>query len=215
MTQAGGTPLNKLRLFWQDLAQVRPRLLFANFLSTLTPASALGWLRPLFYRSIGLRIGPRTRIFGRIHFTGQGSVVANVRIGESCIITTPLYLNASAPITIGDRVGVGHHVIIITDTHDMEDPLNRCGPGHARPVTVEDGAWICARATILPGVTLGRGSVVAAGAVVTRDVPPDTLVGGNPARAIKRLPTAPRPGPQLPGDPRPPVSEPPAPHRAR
>src|SRR5262245_13459006 len=108
MSQPRSRALNKLRLFWQDLSQVRPRLLVANVLVTLMPDSALGWLRPFFYRAIGIRIGPHTRIFGTIKLTGQGSVIANVRIGESCLITTPLFLNASAPITIGDRVGVGH-----------------------------------------------------------------------------------------------------------
>jgi len=56
-------------------------------------------------------------------------------------------------------------------------------------VSVEDGAWIAARVTVLPGVTIGRGSVVAAGAVVTRDVPPNCLVAGVPARVLRELPT--------------------------
>ena len=155
------------------------------------PASTFGWLRPILYRGAGLKIGSRTRIFGKIQVTGKGSVLANIRIGEQCVITTPLYLNASAPITIGDRVGIGHHVVIITDSHDMGDPSNRCGRGHARPVTVEDGVWIGARATILPGVTIDKGSVVTAGSVVSMDVLHDTLVGGNPARAIRRLATNP------------------------
>jgi maltose O-acetyltransferase len=59
----------------------------------------------------------------------------------------------------------------------------------ARPVSIEDGAWIAARVTILPGVTIGRGTVVAAGAVVTRDVPPNTLAAGVPARVKRELPT--------------------------
>jgi len=179
-----------LRVLSVDRDVLRPRLLLVSLLLGLMPGSTLSWLRPLLYRLAGVRIGSRTRIFGKIAVTGQGHVTANVRVGEGCIITTPLYLNASAPITIGNSVTIGHHVVIITDSHRMSDPLRRAGERFARPVTIEDGVWIAARATILPGVTLGRGSVVAAGAVVAKDVPPNTLVGGVPARVLKTLPTS-------------------------
>jgi len=190
--QANGSIGNRLRLFWEDLRQLRPTLRLVNLFAILLPSATFGWLRPILYRAIGVKIGSRGRIFGKLDITGQGRVVSNIRIGERCMLTTPLYLNASAPITIGDRVGIGHHVVIITDSHDMTNPDNRCGPGHALPVTVEDGVWIGARVTILPGVTLRRGSVVAAGSVVASDVPEDTLVGGSPARAIRLLPGAKR-----------------------
>ena len=188
--QANGSTGSRMRLFWEDLRQLRPALRLVSLFAILLPSATFGWLRPILYRVTGVKIGSRCRIFGKLDITGQGPVVSNIRIGELCMLTTPLYLNASAPITIGDRVGIGHHVVIITDGHDMQDPHNRCGPGHALPVTVEDGVWIGARVTILPGVTLRRGSVVAAGSVVARDVPEDTLVGGSPARAIRRLPGA-------------------------
>jgi maltose O-acetyltransferase len=102
-------------------------------------------------------------------------------------VTTPLYLNASGRIDIGDRVTIGHHVMVITDSHRMSDPSRRGGERLSAPVTIEDGVWVGARVTILPGVTLGRGCVVAAGAVVADDVAPHTLVGGVPARKISDL----------------------------
>jgi maltose O-acetyltransferase len=179
-----------LHLLSDDLQVLRPRLLLVTILMGLMPGSTLSWLRPSLYRLAGARIGSRTRIFGKITVTGQGHVTGNVRMGEGCIITTPLYLNASAPITIGNSVSIGHHVVIITDSHWISDPLRRAGERFARPVTIEDGVWIAARATILPGVTLGRGSVVSAGAVVAKDVPPNTLVAGVPARVLKTLPTS-------------------------
>jgi acetyltransferase-like isoleucine patch superfamily enzyme len=104
------------------------------------------------------------------------------------VLNTPLHLNASAPITIGNRVGIGHHVVIITDSHRLGDASQRLGERLGRPVSIEDGVWIAARVTVLPGVTIGRGSVVAAGAVVTRDVPPNCLVAGVPARVLRELP---------------------------
>jgi maltose O-acetyltransferase len=170
-----------------DVSGIRPRLLLVQAAVSVVPRITFGWLRPMLYRTVGLRIGTRTRIYGKIDIEGAGGIQENVTIGEGCLLTTPLYLNASAEIRIGNRVTIGHHAMIITDGHEMDDPECRGGTRFSRPVIVEDGVWIGARATILPGVTLGRGSVVAAGAVVARDVPPNTLVGGIPARPIRDL----------------------------
>jgi maltose O-acetyltransferase len=146
-----------------------------------------GWLRPILYRAAGVHVHGRARIYGRVAIEGVGDVCGNLTIGDQAMFTTPLYLNLSGRITMGDRVTIGHHVVIITDDHDMADPDHRCGERRSRPVVIEDGVWIGARATILPGVRLGKGCVVAAGAVVARDVAPHTLVGGVPARPIKEL----------------------------
>ncbi len=179
-----------LGLLRDDLRALRPRLLLIDAIVALMPRVLFSWLRPAFYRFAGARIGHRTRIFGRLTIEGSGDIARNLRVGEDCIFTTPLYLNPSAQITIGDRVVIAHHVVIITDSHRTDDARIRGGKRFARPVSVGDGVWIGARATILPGVTLGQGCVVAAGAVVAEDVAPDTLVGGVPARPLKQLPTA-------------------------
>jgi len=178
-----------VRLLRGELNRLRPRLLLVQLLITLLPRETFGWLRTACYRLAGIRIGRRTRILGKLEFGGDGDVVRNLLVGEGCALNTPLHLNASAPIRIGNRVGIGHHVVIITDTHNMGDASCRVGDRLSRPVSVEDGAWIAARVTVLPGVTIGRGSVVAAGAVVTRDVPPNCLVAGVPARVLRELPT--------------------------
>jgi len=187
-----------LRRLYHDLLGIRPRLLATQLGVALVPRMSFGWVRPALYRAAGIRVGTRTRIYGKVDVEGVGAVAKNVSIGEECMFTTPLYLNASGEIRIGNRVVIGHHAIIITDDHRMTDPHQRCGDRYARPVVIEDGVWIAARATILPGVTLGRGCVVAAGALVTRDVPAHTLVAGVPARPIKTLPGA---APPAPADP--------------
>jgi acetyltransferase-like isoleucine patch superfamily enzyme len=176
------------RVLRGDLLGTRPRLLLTQLLISLIPRMTFGWLRPALYRSAGLRIGSRTRIYGRIDIEGVGLVTAKVSIGSQCLLTTPLYLNASDEIRIGDCVTVGHHVVIITDNHRMDDPIRRGGERYSSPVVLEDGVWVGACVTILPGVTLGRGCVVAAGALVVSDVPSHTLVAGVPARPIKDLP---------------------------
>ena len=170
-----------------DLRGIRPVLLLVQGLVALIPRGTFGWVRPALYRAAGVRIGARTRIYGKVQVEGVGRVAAQVRIGSDCMFTTPLFLNASADIRIGNHVVIGHHAMIITDDHELSDPTQRCGARVASPVVVEDGVWIAARVTVLPGVTLGHGCVVAAGALVARDVPPHTLVAGVPARVIKRL----------------------------
>jgi acetyltransferase-like isoleucine patch superfamily enzyme len=84
-------------------------------------------------------------------------------------------------------VAVGPGVYFITGTHRIGSHTQRAGPVIAAPIRVGDGVWIGARAILLPGVTVGAGAIVAAGAVVTRDVPADTLVAGVPAQVKRSL----------------------------
>ena len=175
------------QLLVADMYALHPRLRLVALVIRLLPSMMFGWLRPSLYRLGGIHIGPRCRVLGPLDIRGEGRIAANVRIGSGCVLTTPLFLNASAPITIGDDVSIGHHVVLITDSHNYNDPTNRRGPRIARPVTIERGAWIAACVTILPGVTIGEGSVVGAGSVVKRDVPRHTLAVGVPARVVKTL----------------------------
>jgi maltose O-acetyltransferase len=87
-----------------------------------------------------------------------------------------------APVTIGNNVIVNDGVRIITGTHSLESPFF---DSINKSIIIHDSAWICTGAILLPGVTIGKASVVAAGAVVTRDVPPGQVVAGNPARFVK------------------------------
>jgi maltose O-acetyltransferase len=103
-------------------------------------------------------------------------------------MNTGLRMDVGATITIQDHVVIGHEVMFVTSTHAYGGPDHRAGTLTVAPIVVEEGAWLGARCTILPGVTVGRGAVVAAGAVVNRDVPPNTLVGGVPARVLRELP---------------------------
>ena len=106
----------------------------------------------------------------------------NLLIGEGSFLGR-VKIQIHAPVSIGRNVVINDGVTILTGTHDTAsewyDQINR-------PVVIGDYAWICTNALILPGVTIGCGAVVAAGAVVVKDVPPFAIVGGNPARLLKQ-----------------------------
>ena len=87
---------------------------------------------------------------------------------------------------IADDVVIGPNVSIITSGHPLE-PSQRRAVVVAKPIAIERNVWIAAGVTIIGGVTVGEDSVVAAGSVVTKDVPPNTLIGGNPARLIRSI----------------------------
>jgi acetyltransferase-like isoleucine patch superfamily enzyme len=117
---------------------------------------------------------------------------AFIRIGEESLIWERNVLRGQGGITIGDRVNTSPLVQMLAENHVLDDPER---PFLAQGITaerivVEDDVWIWAGAIITDGVRLGRGSVVAAGAVVTRDVPPHTVVGGLPARVLRTLEAA-------------------------
>ena len=99
------------------------------------------------------------------------------------------YLELGDEIIIGNDVSFGPETMILTSTHDTNagTPERRAVEVTCKPVVIKDGAWLGARCTILPGVTVGEGAIVAAGAVVHRDVAPNTLVAGVPARVVKEL----------------------------
>lgn len=109
----------------------------------------------------------------------------NIHLGEHVFINTGCTMQDQGGIYIGDGALIGHHVTIVTLNHDA-DPQKR-GDLHPAPVHIGKGAWLGCNVTVLPGVTIGDGAIVAAGAVVTKDVPANTVVGGVPAKMIKKL----------------------------
>jgi maltose O-acetyltransferase len=143
--------------------------------------------RTLMLRAAGVKIGAHSLVLGGLTLTGQGDWLSSFSVGDETIITGPLWVDLGARVSIGDRVQIGHHVMLLTVDHDLGNSEHRCGARTAGPIVIEDGVWIGSGAIILPGVTVRAGSVVAAGAVVTKDVAPSTVVGGVPARLIRHV----------------------------
>jgi maltose O-acetyltransferase len=147
-------------------------------------------LTPNRYRSNLLRaqnvhVDPTAIIFAGVRFTGGGGVT----VGARSFVNHDCFIDAASSVTIGSDVALGSGVSIVTSRHEYGDHTRRGGPRSLAPVVIGDGAWIGTRAVILPGATVGAGAVVAAGAVVTRDVEPNMLVAGVPARPMKPLPS--------------------------
>jgi len=165
-----------------------PGLWLADRLMRGWPPGAGMRLRALIYRLAGLRLGPGTLVAGPLEFGMSGDPRRNLRVGRRCFINSYVFIDAAAPVTLGDGVSVGHHAVFVTSGHAVGGPGFRAGAVQTAPIAVGNGAWIAAGVMLLPGVTVGAGAVVAAGAVVTRDVPPHTLAGGIPARTLRALP---------------------------
>lgn len=162
-------------------------------------------MAPIYLRSVthigkGVRaLGkPRIENLGRMTL-GDGTLVRSINVpvelcteeGAELIVGKDVRLNygtsigATGKITIGDRVRVGPYSMIVDN--DFHDIYNRNIRPKPRPVVIEDDVWLGAKVAILPGVTIGRGSIVGTGAVVNKDVPPFSIVAGVPAKVIKTL----------------------------
>jgi maltose O-acetyltransferase len=177
----------RLARAWVEETSFDARKLVAQVVSRALPQFGFSRTRTFALRAVGVRIGSRSGIFGPIDITGQGDVRELFSVGEDTFISGPLHVDLGAPVRIGRRVQLGHHVVLLTVNHEMGPSSARCGPLKAAPIHIGDGVWIASRVTVLPGVSIGDGSVVAAGAVVSRDVAPNTLVAGVPARLVRVL----------------------------
>ena len=140
-------------------------------------------LRQRLYRAYGITVQSKGIEQGAF-FSGSA-----ITIGRNCYFNVNCFFESvSAPITIGDDCSLGMGVMILTSMHEVDDPSHRAGPMRRLPVTIEDGCWLGARVMVMPGVTIGQGCVIGAGAVVTRDCAPHGFYGGVPARRIDDLP---------------------------
>lgn len=155
-----------------------------------------GCVRPFSKTALDGKLIVRNR--SRIHIGDRFRVLAahvpvelgageygRITIGDNAFINSGTSIGSLASITIGNNVAIGNYVLIMDS--DFHNPLDHTLPGAKAPIVIDDGVWIGARATILKGVTIGKHAVVAAGAVVTKDVPAGALVGGVPAKIIRYL----------------------------
>ncbi|EDM37994.1 nodulation protein L [Pedobacter sp. BAL39] len=147
----------------------------------LNAATSVAEMRNALSSIVGYPIDQSTTVFVPF-YTNFGR---SIRIGKHVFINHACSFLDMGGITLEDHVLIGPRVNLITENHPL-DPMERRGM-LCKPILIKRNAWIGAGATILPGVTIGKNAVVAAGAVVSKDVPDHAVVGGIPARLIKTI----------------------------
>jgi maltose O-acetyltransferase len=173
-------------LLIDELGEMRVSLLMqgvANFL----PQFCFNRLRTALWRTVNLKIGAGSLVMGELVLSGSGDWSSLLSVGADTYISGPLRINLGGSVRIGSGVNIGHDCLLLTVDHEIGGPDRRAGWSTCKPIVIEDGAWIASKVVILPGVTVGRGAVVAAGSVVTKNVPANTLVGGIPAKVMRQL----------------------------
>jgi len=182
----------------------------ASVLGTLSKIKQAVWARISLRRCN--KVGALSRVSGKVIVENGGTMIigrkcrfrgthvpielatmqgGSLTIGDNCSFNSGISICSQVEVSIGNNCGIGNYVLIFdTDFHDAVDHTKG---GKAAPICIGDNVWLAARVTVLKGVVIGEGAVVSAGSVVVTNVPPYTLVGGVPARVIKKLPQ--------PGDP--------------
>ena len=163
------------------LASVKRAMAITAALNRLTFNDA-DEIRALFSELIGKKVDESFLLIPPFYTAGGNEI----RVGNNVFVNQNCTFYDLGGLDIADDVMIGPNVSIITAGHPLA-PSQRRAATIGTPIVIERNVWIAAGATIIGGVTVGEDSVVAAGSVVTKDVPPNTLVGGNPARVIRSI----------------------------
>jgi maltose O-acetyltransferase len=178
----------------------------ARIFGMLSNAGAV--LRARYYLRSAQALGPKVRLWGTPFVQNQGRMLIGDRvrlasevstlelnvgpegtleIGDRVLINHGCSIGATKLVRIGERCNIGSQSILIDNAFHEIDPDRRDQQPEPAPVILEANVWLAARVIVLPGVTIGKNSVIGAGSVVTRDIPPDVLAAGIPAKVIRPL----------------------------
>jgi acetyltransferase-like isoleucine patch superfamily enzyme len=176
--------------------------------TALSDAAAV--LRARYHLRSAQSLGPRVRLWGVPFVENRGTLIIGDRvrlasgvstlelnvgpegtleIGDRVLINHGCSIGATKLVRIGSRCNIGSQVILIDNAFHEVDPERRDQQPEPAPVILEENVWLAARVIVLPGVTIGKNSVVGAGSVVTRDLPPNVLAAGIPAKVLRQLST--------------------------
>ncbi|WP_452218516.1 acyltransferase [Lacinutrix undariae] len=157
---------------------------FNSLIIPLLPETRCFVFKRFLLRLAGVVIGDNTSVTSSVKMLGVGNLV----IGSNTWIGPETLIMSTSNIYIGNNVDIAPRVYIGNGTHELGvDGVRMAGKGISKDISIGTGTWICTGAIILPGVTIGKMCVVAAGAVVSKDVKDNMLVGGIPAKYIKEL----------------------------
>jgi maltose O-acetyltransferase len=160
------------------------RLYFVNLVFSVLPPSRFFAFKRFLLRWAGANVEDKVRCVSsiKIFTSGKLSIGQDTWIGHQVLIT-----GGDSLIRIGALCDIGPRVCIVSGSHKIGcDGIRAAGPGYSSPISIADGCWIGANATILGGTSIGERSIVAAGSVVKGQFPSDCLIGGTPAKVIKQ-----------------------------
>ena len=162
-------------------------LIFLTLANNLPRLKLFDKIRFIVYRMAGLKIKSKCTIWGPLTIRPIGGA-KNIEIGKGSFINSEIRFGVPKDkVIIGANVQIGPRVMFETVNHGLKYIPGKGRGGWTKSIIIEDEVWIGGGAIITQGVTVGRGSVIAAGAVVTKDVEPNTIVGGVPAKFIRNV----------------------------
>ena len=181
--------MNIIETIKAGMAVLRARWYFRD--ATSVGARARLWGRPVVYSSGEMHIGERALLVStivplEIHAGPEGKL----EIGERAYINYGCSISASKHVKIGAYCSIGTYCMLIDNDFHMLEADKRDIRPPSQPIILEDNVWLGGRVIVLRGVTIGKNSVVAAGSVVTKDIPPNMIAAGVPAKVIKPIPGA-------------------------
>ena len=179
--------LSELQQNWNNgWAALRARWYFRT--ATQTGARVRVWGKPSITNAGTLLVGTRVRLVSTIAAVEIGvGMGATLDIGENVFINYGTSIGSTQLIRIGPNCNIGTYVMIIDNDFHRLEPERRNERPPSAPIILEDNVWLGARVIVLRGVTIGAGSVIGSGSVVTRDIPPRTLAVGVPAKVIRSI----------------------------
>jgi maltose O-acetyltransferase len=173
--------------YWENAAAVLRARWYLRKVNDVGPLVRV-WGRPQIHNEGTIRIGDRTKLISHTATLALStSSGGTLDIGESVFINFGCALGATQLIRIGPRCAIGSHSIIIDNDFHTVDPERRYVVPPSAPIIIEENVWLGARVVVLRGVTIGAHSVIGAGSVVTRNIPPRSVAVGLPARVVKSI----------------------------
>lgn len=156
-----------------------------NYIVWIIPISSLFGLKASFLNAVGVRVGRNVKVNGHTWFYGRGRVHIGDHswIGPRC----RFYTHEDVVIEIGRDCDIAPEVVFVTGSHEVGNIERRAGKGICNGIVIEDGCWVGARTTLLGGVKVGKGSIVGAGSLVNKNIPPGCVAVGVPAKPVKWL----------------------------
>jgi maltose O-acetyltransferase len=186
--RSGGSLARVLAETRASLALVEP-LRIAWDVTRALPDATFPTGRARLLSLLGCDVDRGVGVLGHVSLIGPPGCARNLRIARGTMIGPNAVFGLDAPITLGTGVSIGPRVVLHTATHALGRSARRMHPDvQAKPIVIDDGAWIAIGAMVLAGVRVGCGAVVAAGSVVTTDIPANAFAAGNPATVVEMLP---------------------------